>query len=246
MSNNMSDNYQEVPAMCPDCSPNKGNSKTLFLELKNKKNTTVPPCSPITSTKEDIKKSSANRGDPGGDEEKKMYIDKTIETKGGTGEHFNLALMLLPFWNLLVCFWNCAIDLNPPWSQGFEKRITIPELSPSDLDWLIRAMGHTYNAMPDGALKAAALPEYKEFLEMSKIHNWPEMYRRKTLYIEKGPEWQAVIADQGYELTKTVRAHSREQAEKLLRASGVERVKRWVFLRCSGSDELEIVDSRAS
>ena len=161
-------------------------------------------------------------------------------------DDFNPALQLMPFWSLLVCFWNTAQDLGLAWAGGFEKRIASQSLSPSDLDWLIRAMGHTYNALPDGALKAAALPEYKEFLEMSKIHNWPEMYRRKTQTIEQGPEWQAVIVGQGYELTKTVRAHSREQAEKLLCASGVERVKRWVFPRCSGSGEPEIVDCGAS
>ncbi len=34
-------------SLVPPCSPDKGDSKTLFLQLKTEINTPVPPCSPI-------------------------------------------------------------------------------------------------------------------------------------------------------------------------------------------------------
>ena len=67
-----------------------------------------------------------------------------------------------------------------------------------------------------GTVGTCILDDFNPALQLMPFWSRPEMYRRKTLYIEQGPEWPAVIAGQGYELTKTIRAHSREQAEKLV------------------------------
>jgi hypothetical protein len=161
-----------------------------------------------------------------------MGIDTYIEiesrsNKVGTDlECFNPALQLLPFWDLLICFWICAQDLKLPWAIGFENRLSSQSLNSADLDWLTKAMGHTFAALQE-PLKSAALPEYQIFLAMSKVCNWWAWYQRAMLAAELGPEWTAWIVGQGYQVTRTVRAFSREAAEKKLIVNRYESVREW-------------------
>ncbi|KKK54061.1 hypothetical protein LCGC14_3088510, partial [marine sediment metagenome] len=44
----------------PRCSPHKGEQESLFSAMKTQRNTHVPPCSPIFTTKDLIKQTQGN------------------------------------------------------------------------------------------------------------------------------------------------------------------------------------------
>lgn len=76
---------KNVPALLPDRSGCEGNSKSLFLRLKNNINTTVPPCSPISSIKEYIK---SNIYENPHDTHAHAYIYNNRAQRGNTGTFF--------------------------------------------------------------------------------------------------------------------------------------------------------------
>jgi hypothetical protein len=78
------ENNQEVPALCPDVPESKGNSLEAFLALKTQKNKAVPPCSPFSLRKEDIR--SIPKQDPGYRQYICIYNNNRGE-RGNKGEH---------------------------------------------------------------------------------------------------------------------------------------------------------------
>lgn len=158
---------------------------------------------------------------------------------GTKKDKFNPALILLPFWSELIYFWCAAENLNLKWHDGFAKRLTANHVSNSDIDWLIRAMQHTFDALPDQAdIKA----DYESFLRLNEIYNWHEAYRIAFDTVNYGPEWTAYIHGDGYSLVRTVRATDREAAERKLTGRD-EKIGKWLMPR---QGEAEIVDCRTS
>lgn len=224
---NITQNSTNVTALLPLCCSEQGNSESLFLALKTKKDTTVAPCCPIISIKEDREEKRGHNKDNNSIEYKKEYIDKTIENKGATQQHFNPALMLLPFWNLLFLFWLFAQDKGLKWAEGFEKRITIPELKAADFEWLIKAIRFTYGELTP-EFQADVKEELLAIIAIDADTDWYATYRAKQLEIKQGTQWKAVIAGQNYQLVRTVRAFSQSEAEPKLCKWPNETVSQWL------------------
>lgn len=138
------------------------------------------------------------------------------------------AITRMPWWNLLLFLWNAAEVLQLPWAAGFDKRITIRELSKDDFEWLVNAMGHTMAKLPE-PMKEIILPEFRTFQNDSKIYNWWLTYQDQAAEIEQGPEGTALISGPGYSLPRTARGKTLEELTAHLCKWPAETIARWIY-----------------